>query len=96
MQLSQEIVAQRQEILRIAAKHGVRRVRVFGSMVRGEAGPQSDVDFLVDVGPTHSAFFPGGLVADLEELLHRPVDVVEPDGLYPPLKASILSEAVPL
>lgn len=96
MKMVPEIAAKRQEILRIAAKHGVRRVRVFGSVARGEAGPQSDVDFLVDVGPAHSAFFPGGLVADLEELLGRRVDVVEPDGLYPPLKTTILSEAVPL
>ena len=86
----------RNEILRIAAKHGVQRIRVFGSVARGDAGPQSDVDFLIDVGPTHSPFFPGGLVADLEALLGRRVDVVEPDGLYAPLKTTVLSEAVPL
>ena len=86
----------REEILRIAAKHGARRIRIFGSVARGEAGPQSDVDFLVDVGPAHSPFFPGGLVVDLETLLGRRVDVVEPDGLYAPLKAAVLQEAVPL
>ena len=52
------------------------------------------MDFLVEVGPKHSSFFPGGLVADLEDLLGRPVDVVEPEGIYPPLKDSILKEAV--
>ena len=88
--------SKRNEILRIAAKHGVQRIRVFGSVARGDAGPQSDVDFLIDVGPTHSPFFPGGLVADLEALLGRRVDVVEPDGLYAPLKTTVLSEAVPL
>ena len=92
-----DVVAnKRNAILRIAAKHGVQRIRVFGSVARGEAGPQSDVDFLIEVGPTHSAFFPGGLVADLEALLGRHVDVVEPEGLYEPLKAVVLKEAVPL
>ena len=92
-----EVVAQkRNDILRIAARHGVRQIRLFGSVARGEAGPTSDVDFLIDVGPHHSPFFPGGLVADLEALLGRHVDVVEPDGLYTPLKAAILREAVPL
>ncbi len=92
-----ELVAKRRnDILRIAAKHGVKRIRVFGSMVRGEAGPQSDVDFLIEVGPKHSAFFPGGLVADLEALLGRRVDVVEPEGLYAPLREVVLKEAVSL
>ncbi len=96
MGIAELIHDKREEILRIAAKHGARRIRIFGSVARGEAGPQSDVDFLVDVGPTHSPFFPGGLVADLEALLGRRVDVVEPDGLYAPLKAAVLQEAVPL
>ena len=92
-----ELVAKRRnDILRIAAKHGVTRIRVFGSVARGEAGPQSDVDFLIEVGPQHSAFFPGGLVADLEALLGRRVDVVEPEGLYAPLKDAILKQAVPV
>lgn len=86
----------RQDILRIAAKHGVQRIWVFGSVARGDAGPQSDVDLLVDVRSHHSPFFPGGFVADLEALLGRRVDVVEPDGLYGPLKAAVLREAVPL
>ena len=60
----------------IAARHGAYNVRVFGSTVRGEAGPESDVDLLVDVGPTHSRWFPAGLILDLEELLGRGVDVV--------------------
>ena len=92
-----ELVAKkRNDILRIAAQHGVQRIRVFGSVARGEAGPTSDVDFLIEVGPQHSPFFPGGLVADLEALLGRRVDVVEPEGLYAPLKDAVLKEAVPL
>ena len=54
------------------------------------------MDFLVDVGPRHSPFFPGGLVAELEALLGRRVDVVEPEGLYAPLRDIVLKEAVPL
>lgn len=92
-----ELVAdKRDEILRIAAAHGVRRIRVFGSVARGEAGPDSDVDFLIEVGPQHSPFFPGGLVADLEALLGRRVEVVEPEGLYAPLREGVLREAVPI
>ena len=59
----------REQILRLALRHGVTGVRVFGSMARGDAGPRSDVDLLVDVGAEPSAWFPGGLVAELEELL---------------------------
>ncbi len=96
MGTSEILKNRREEILRIAAKHGVRRIRVFGSVARGEARPDSDVDFLIEVGPTHSSFFPGGLVSDLEYLLGRRVDVVEPEGIYPPLKEAILKEALPL
>ena len=96
MGLPDVVSGKRNDILRIAAKHGVQRIRVFGSVARGDAGPKSDVDFLIDVGPHPSPFFPGGLVADLEALLGRRVDVVEPDGLYVPLKDTVLNEAVPL
>ncbi|MBI2854147.1 MAG: nucleotidyltransferase family protein [Chloroflexi bacterium] len=86
----------REEILRIAARHGVTRVRVFGSAARGEATDQSDIDFLIDVeGPT-TPWFPGGLVADLEEALGRRVDVVEPDAIRRELRERVLEEAVSL
>jgi hypothetical protein len=90
------VAEKREEILRIAARHGAHNVRVFGSVARGEALPESDVDFLVDAGPTHSAFFPGGLVTDLEDLLGCRVDVVELAGLHWYLRDKILNEAVPL
>ena len=86
----------RKEILRIAAKHGARNVRIFGSTVRGEAGPESDVDFLVDVEPVHSSWFPAGLILDLEELLGQKVDVVTEDSIYWLLRRRILKEARPL
>jgi len=96
MEISELLAEKRDEILRIAACHGAYNVRVFGSMARGDAGPTSDVDLLVDVRPDHSAFFPGGLVADLEDLLGRRVDVVDPAGIHWYLRDTILHEAVPL
>jgi len=61
----------REEILKISAKHGAFNVRVFGSAARGEAGEGSDIDLLVEVGANRTPFFPGGLLADLEDLLGR-------------------------
>lgn len=96
MAVEQFLMLKKAEILRVAEAHGARNVRVFGSCARGEAGADSDVDLLVDVGPNHSAWFPGGLVADLEDLLGRRVQVITPGGLRPRLKDRVLSEAVPL
>ena len=86
----------RDEILELAKRHGVTRIRVFGSVARGEAGPSSDVDFLVDVGPHPSPWFPGGLVADLEDLLGKRVQVVTEGGLNDLLRDRVLAEAIPL
>ena len=96
MGISEIIATRREAILATAARHGVTHIKVFGSVARGDAREDSDVDFLVEVGPQHSAFFPGGLVADLEAILGRRVDVVEPDGLHRLLKDRILREAVPV
>jgi hypothetical protein len=88
--------AKREEILRIARKHGVGRVRIFGSVARSEATEDSDIDLLIDVeGPT-PPWFPGGLVADLEALLGRRVDVVEPEAIREGMRSNILKEAIPL
>lgn len=86
----------REQILGLASRHGVTRVRVFGSMARGDAGPNSDVDLLVEVGANPSPWFPGGLVAELEELLGRRVQVVTERGLDELLRDRVLQEAVPL
>ena len=88
--------ARREEILRIAERHGARDVRVFGSVARGEAGENSDVDLLVSTGGETSPWFPAALVAELERLLERKVDVVTEDGLYWLLRRRILREARPL
>ena len=63
-----------EDIQRIAARHGAYNVRVFGSFARGDAGPPRDLDLLISVGPKTTPWFPGGLVADLEQLLGRRVE----------------------
>jgi predicted nucleotidyltransferase len=94
--IGQLVKEKREEILSIAAKHGAYNVRIFGSVARGDAGPESDVDFLVDVGQEHSSWFPAGLIADLEDLLGRKVDVAEPEGLHWYIRQRVLKEAMPL
>jgi hypothetical protein len=86
----------REEILRIAEKHGARNVRVFGSVVHGEATESSDIDLLVDTSEKTSPWFPAGLVEELEEVLGKRVDVVTSKGLYWLLRRRILKEARPL
>jgi len=88
------VKSKRDRILELARRHGVTRVRLFGSMARGDPRPDSDVDLLVDVGPNASPWFPGGLVAELEELLGRRVQIVTEHGLDHLLKDRILQEAV--
>lgn len=83
----------REAILEVAARHGVRSVRVFGSRARGEAGDASDLDLLVEPGEPRPFFFPGGLIADLEALLGRPVDVVTPASLHPMVRDAVLEDA---
>ena len=86
----------REEILRIAARHGASNVRVFGSAARGEAGPGSDLDVLVALEEGRSLLDQVGLKLELEDLLGCPVDVVVEDGLYWLLRRRILKEAVSL
>ena len=96
MDIAELLEKKKEEILRIAARHGARNVRVFGSVARGEAGPESDVDLLVEVGPDRTPFFPGGLIADLEDLLGKKVQVVTQEDLHWYIRDRVLEEAVPL
>ena len=91
-----DLDSHRAKILQLAARHGARNVRLFGSVARGDAGIGSDVDFLVEMEPGRSLFDLVGLTQDLEELLGCRVDVVTTGGLSPYLKESVLSEAVAL
>jgi hypothetical protein len=96
MKIDQLLEEKREEIRRIAAIHGATNVRVFGSVARGEARQDSDLDLLVDAGPETSSWFPAGLVLDLEEILGCKVEVVTEKGLNPYLKERVLQEALPL
>ena len=86
----------RPEILRCAADHGARNVRVFGSTARGESGPVSDVDLLVEMEPGRSLLDLVGLWQDLEEMLGAHVDVLSDGGVSPHLRERIHAEAVAL
>ena len=96
MDAGQRIRERRDEILRVATHHGAGNVLVFGSVARGEDNPQSDVDLLVDVTGETTPWFPGSLVADLEKLLGRRVQVVIRGSLSPLIRDAVLREAVPL
>lgn len=88
--------SQRQELQRIAERHGAFNLRVFGSTARGDADSGSDIDLLIEAGPVTSSWFPAGLVLELEALLGRHVDVVTEGALRPELREIVLREAVPL
>lgn len=92
----QRLKEKRQDILRIAAKHGAYNVRVFGSVARGEADERSDIDFLVELEPGRSLLDLGGLQYDLQTLLGCAVDVVTERGLKARIRDRVVREAAPL
>jgi predicted nucleotidyltransferase len=90
------LLEKRAEILRIAEKYGARNVRIFGSTARGDTGPESDVDLLVDLEPGRNLFDLGGFLYEVQELLGVPVDVVTEKGLREHVRSNVLRDAVPL
>lgn len=97
MKLKELLQEKREEILSIANKHGAYNLRIFGSVVRGEETETSDIDFLIDYDLEKiSAWFPGGLIQDLESLLNRKVDVVTSQSLHDLIRDKVFNEAVPL
>lgn len=90
------IRARRGEILAIAARHGARNVRIFGSVARGDACPGSDVDILVELEPGRTLLDHAALLLELEALLGCKVDVVTTPGLRPRIRDRVLREAVAL
>ena len=92
----QSLKARREEILRIAAGFGARNVRVFGSHARGEAGPLSDLDLLVDLESGRSLLDLIAIRQDLEDMLGCEVDVLTEAALSPFIRAEVLGSAVPL
>ena len=92
----ERVRSQREAILAIARRYGVRRVRLFGSVVRGEDRPDSDLDVLVDFEDGRSLLDLVGFGQDLEELFGRKVDVISARGISPYIEDRVLREAVPL
>jgi predicted nucleotidyltransferase len=96
MTLEALLKAKRDEILQVCAKYGARNVRVFGSVARGEADEQSDIDLLVEFEPNRSLLNHAGLWVELQELLRVKVDVVSAHGFKPRIRERVLQEAIPL
>jgi len=87
----------RQAVLDLAAKYGASNVRVFGSVARGEATAESDVDLLMCFPPQFDLFDLVSLSQELEDLLGRPVSLVsEPITGDERFKQAVLADAVPL
>ena len=86
----------RSEIRVLAAGHGVRNVRVFGSRARGDAAPTSDADFLVELDPGRDLFDLGELLMDLQDLLGCRVETLTEASLHPAIRKEVLREAVPI
>ncbi|NOS77791.1 MAG: nucleotidyltransferase family protein [Nitrospira sp.] len=96
MSIRQLLQSKRSQILQIAARHGARKVRVFGSVARGTARRGSDIDFLVDMEEGRSLLDHAALVLDLERLLKRSVDVASERGLRRLVRKGVLKDAVAL
>lgn len=96
MDINKLLKEKREEILILATKHGAQNVRIFGSAARGDTGPESDVDFLVNMETGRSLLDVIGFLQDLEELIGRKVDVITDGGVSPYLRDKIYSEAIPL
>ena len=87
------IETHRAEILALAERHGIRDVRVFGSMARAEAGDESDVDLLVSLPPEKTGLALGAMLVDVQRLLNRRVEVLTESGLHPAIRRRVLAEA---
>jgi len=88
--------SKRKDILRIAARHGAYNVRIFGSVARGEARLDSDIDFLVNLEENRSLLDLARMLRELQTLLDCKVDVVTEAGLRPRIRPQVLKDARPL
>jgi predicted nucleotidyltransferase len=96
MELAPDFDALSPAIRALARRHRAANPRVFGSVVHGRAGQDSDIDILVDALPGATLFDLGGLQMDLEELLGAPVDLLTPEDLPPHFRQKVIAEARPI
>lgn len=94
--LEQQLQQQRHTILEVATAHGARIVKIFGSVGRGQATPESDLDLLVEFEPGYTLLNIIALKQDLEDLLGCTVDVVTEAALSPYIRDQVLEEATDL
>ena len=96
MNLQTLLKEKREQILAAAARHGATNVRIFGSVARGEADENSDIDILVTFEAGRSLLDHAALLIELEELLGCKVDVVSEKGLRPRMRETVMRDALPL
>jgi uncharacterized protein len=96
MKPSDALAAHRSELRELVTRHGLARVRVFGSVLTGTDDDESDLDLLVDPTETTSLFTLAGFKTDAEELLGVPVSVLTPDALPAKFRSQVLQQAQPL
>ncbi len=96
MDVKSIVFARRKEILAICERYGARNVRIFGSVARGDARPESDVDIIVQFEPGRTLLDHAALLLELRNLLGVNVDVITERGLRPRIRERVLQEAVAL
>ena len=96
MAVGETIRETREAIVRIAARHGATQVRLIGSVARGDAGPDSDVDLLVTWSEGTSLLDQAALMLELESLLGRKVDIASDGWVRPSIRESVYRDAIAL
>ena len=96
MQPAEALVSNRVAIRRVVESHRARNARVFGSVLRGQDTPSSDLDILIDPTPETTLFDIGAIRHELGKLLGVPVDVLTPDALPDSFRAKVLADALPI
>jgi predicted nucleotidyltransferase len=94
--IGEQIRQKHADIVRIAARHGATQVRLIGSVARGEARPDSDIDLLVTWAEGTSLLDHAGLVLELESLLGRKVDIASDGWVKPSIREPVYRDAIPL